>query len=177
MDLVAENQGFEVSATVWLEKIRKVKSWHRHYLTKPRCVLGLFGGHFLTLELNNAVVPWALTGALLFNLVTGLATTSIFHRKLTPIQRLENALTSFILLDLCEVAAIERARQQKIPKSRVWLASTTQKNLQDLCGAVAIACTSLAPGEDWAPWRSSELPIEQHFGHLRLGVLNPNKPI
>ena len=126
-------------------------------------------GRFLTTELNNGAVPWSLVGAMLFNLVTGLATCSVFHRKLSPIQRVENCLTSFVLLDLCELAAVERGRLQKIPKCRLWIAARTQQNLQELCGAIVIAACSLRPGEIWAPWRSTELPIEQHFGHIRCG--------
>ena len=67
--------------------------------------------------------------------MTALATTAVFHPKLTPLQRLENALTAFILLDLCELAAFERSQTTGEGKTRVWLAEITQ-NLQEPCGAV-----------------------------------------
>ena len=52
-------------------------------------------------------------------------------------------------------------------KGRLWIAKITQNNLQELCGCVVIAATSLGEDETWCPWRSTELVLEQHFGHLR----------
>ena len=121
----------------------------------------------MTTELNNALVPWSLTGSLLFNFTISLVTTAVYHPTLTPLQRLENSLCGFVLLDVCEMLACERARQVGQPKTRLWLAKVTQNNIQELAGCIAISCTSLGEGEPWLPWRSTELAIEQHFGHIR----------
>ncbi|CAE7660477.1 unnamed protein product [Symbiodinium sp. CCMP2592] len=109
----------------------------------------------LTGEISEVKVPWALTGALLLN------------HELSAAQRLENAMTSFILLDLGDMLAREMCVQRNLPKGSLWLHKTTQGNLQQLAGLVSIACCTLVPGTAWLPWRSTELHLEQFFGYLR----------
>ena len=99
------------------------------------------------------------------NYTSCLATSAVTHPDLTLRFRLENALTAFLLLDLGELVASERAREMKVSKTRLWLPVQTQKNFQELCGAVAIQTTSV--DSSWLSWRSTEIPIETHFGELR----------
>ena len=49
----------------------------------------------------------------------------------------------------------------------MWIHAVTHRNLQDLCGCVAIATTSLPGDLDWMPWRSTEMQLEEYFGYLR----------
>ena len=89
-------------------------------------------------ELTEVKVPWGLTGALVVNLIGALATTAVFHPELTPIQRLENSMTSFVLLDLGDMLAAESCAQQGLPKGSMWIHKTTQGNLQQLSGFVSL---------------------------------------
>ena len=69
------------------------------------------------------------------------------------------------LLDLCALVAEQRSKDHGVSKDRFWIAKQTQRNLQELCACCAIQVTSVN-GPD-APWSSTELKLEQHFGHLR----------
>ena len=118
-------------------------------------------------EINQVKIPWALWGALLVNLVSCLATTAAFHPDLSPAERLENSMAAFVLLDLGDMLASDERARRNQPKGSCWLHKLTHKNLQFLCGVLAIAVCSLDVGVPFVPHRSSELLLEQFFGYLQ----------
>ena len=127
----------------------------------------------LRVELHEEVgVPWSLTGAFLINLLGTLTTTAALRPDLSPCQRLENSLAAYVLFDLCALLAHERATDLGLAKGSTWIHRTTQRNIQDLCGLIAIAVTSL-PDMDYLPHRSTEITLEQFFGYLRSQMPSP----
>ena len=124
-------------------------------------------GFFLSTSVETGNTPWSLTGSLLFNYMVCLGTSAVYHPTLTSLERTENALACFLLLDLAELCASDMARQWGVPKGRLWLAPQTQQNLQELCGCICIQTTTLEDGQLFAPFRSTELVLEQWFGYLR----------
>ena len=118
-------------------------------------------------QTEGRLVPWSLTGFLVMNLVSAFATTSAFHPRLTPTERLENALCSFVCLDLGRLISSELCAARGLRKNDMWIPGQTHTNLQELCGMVAIAAMGLPGDMEWFPGRSSELPLEQWFGSLR----------
>ena len=118
-------------------------------------------------DLDAVQIPWSLVGLLLLNFVEALAVGAAFHPSLQPIQRLENALTAYALLDLGRMLASETAAQEGCSVSSRWLSPQTNQHLQELCGLVAIAVMGLPGDAEFLPHRSSELPLEAFFGSLR----------
>lgn len=115
--------------------------------------------------MDEGRVPWSLTGFLLVNLTEAMCLAAVMNPNLNLEQRLENALTGFVLLDLCELVAEQRSKDHGVSKDRFWIARQTQRNLQELCACCAIQVTSV--NGPYAPWSSTELKLEQYFGHLR----------
>lgn len=101
------------------------------------------------------------------NLVEVLAVGGIFHPGLSPQERCENALTSFLLLELGKMISDESCKELGLRKSSRWIAPQTHKNLCELCALICIQVMGLPGNMPHLPWRSSELPLEQHFGFLR----------
>ena len=118
-------------------------------------------------DVAGVQVPWSLVGALLMNLTSCLAVSAVFHPGLSTRQRLENCLTSFVLLDLGAMEADKACGELGLQKGSCWLHRVTQTNVQQLVGMITVACASVGPDSPWYPWRSSELPLEQWFGYLR----------
>ena len=81
--------------------------------------------YHLILELCSTVaevkIPWSLTGALLMDVLVTLCTTAVLHPQLSPLQRLENALTSYVLFDLCSMEANLRCVDQRRPRGSIGL--------------------------------------------------------
>jgi hypothetical protein len=101
------------------------------------------------------------------NFIEVLGVSAITHPDLSPIQRLENALTCFILLDLGKLVAYEQASRDGAKKASYWLPYQTHDNLQELNALVAITVLGLPGSLDWNPHRSTEIPLESFFGTLR----------
>lgn len=112
-------------------------------------------------------MPWSLTGMLVMSFIEALGVTAVTHPDLTPVQRLENSLTCFLLLDLGRLLAHEKAQRDGVKKGSYWLPHQTHDNLQELNVLMAIATLGLPQNLDWNPHRSTELPLEIHFGTLR----------
>ena len=75
-------------------------------------------------DLDAVQIPWSLVGLLLLNFVEALAVGAAFHPSLQPIQRLENALTAYALLDLGRMLASETAAQEGCSVSSRWKRSS-----------------------------------------------------
>lgn len=112
-------------------------------------------------------IPWCLRGFLVINLIGALAIGSSFHPQLSPEERVENALSAYICLDIGRLMANESSQRNGLRKGTNWLAPQTHECLQSLCALVCIAAMGLPGNMPWCPHRSSELPLEQFFGSLR----------
>ena len=101
------------------------------------------------------------------NVISALAVGSIFHDSLSPAERLENAISAYLCLDLGKIIADEKAEKAGLNRNSMWLSPQTHENMQSLCGLVSSQVMGLPGDLPWCPWRSSELPLEQWFGSLR----------
>ena len=126
---------------------------------------GFIPGYFLEESVGNSLVPWSLMGMMLLNYSVTLGHSAVWHPDLSPIVRVENALTCFVLLDLAELLAKETAQRLHVAKRKVWIPHQTMTHLQELCGCIVIQSTTL--DQEVLPWRSSELTLEQYFGYCR----------
>lgn len=84
--------------------------------------------------------------------------------------RCELGLCGFICLDLFRLLADRACQERQLPKGSLFYAGQTMSTLQSVSLAGVAMCVS-KPSE-FTCWQSglarcSELPIEQHFGHLR----------
>ena len=111
-------------------------------------------------------IPWSLRGSLLMNLLGALVQSSVMHRRLTRIERVENAFTAHVLLDLGQMLAFQREEQFKLRRQSCFLASATKTHLQELCAGIVIACKE-CQDVIFKPWHWSEMPVEQWFGLIR----------
>ena len=78
-------------------------------------------------------IPWHCRGALLFSLSTGLAYGPAIHGSMTQTERVENALTGFLLWDLWSILS---ARKESRTEERVGSFSMSHipvANIQNVC--------------------------------------------
>ena len=122
---------------------------------------------FLVDDDNQPVIPWALQGASLMNLIISLVQSAVQHENMTVLQRLENAMACHFILDLAKIVSLYHEDQFALPRGSAFLPNITVRNIQDLCGFVAVAAKTLPSGFAWRPWRMTEMPLETYFGLLR----------
>ena len=118
-------------------------------------------------SLEEVQVPWCLQGALVLNVIFALGQSAATHPTMTPLVRAENALTSFVLIDLCMILADDMASNSGMRKGSLFLSKVTCHNYQELCAFVILQCLHLPPGLRWTPDKGNELVLEQWFGHIR----------
>ena len=92
------------------------------------------------------------------------------HTSMSVLDRLENALCGYVLLDLFKLLSGKECRRRSLPTNSLWMAVQTHRNLQ----YVVMGFVSALMGKDVVgnPFRNShhrwtELPIEMWFGRLR----------
>lgn len=92
------------------------------------------------------------------------------HKSMSLLDRLENALCGFVLMDLFKLLSTRECKRRGLPANSLWMASQTHRNLQ----YVVMGFVSAVLGKDRVgdPWKNShlrwtELPIEMWFGRLR----------
>ena len=92
------------------------------------------------------------------------------HKSMSLLDRLENALSGYVLLDLFKLLSGKECKRRGLPPNSLWMAVQTHRNLQ----YVVMGFVSALMGKDEVgdPWKSShhrwtELPIEMWFGRLR----------
>ena len=127
-------------------------------------------GYFLKADLQQSqgrVIPWALTGLLILNLVEALAVSAFMNPSLSVMQRLENCLTAYVCLDVGRMVAYKHADEQGFRRCTRWIAKQTHDNLQELTVLAAISLMGLPGDMVWNPWRNNELGLETFFGQLR----------
>ena len=121
-------------------------------------------------RLNSLVVPWALRGATVHNVVCAMALAPALHRDLTLLQRCELGLTAFLSLDIFRMISSAKCREKGLPTGPLFMAPQTVFNLQGVALSVIAMCVSKPKG--WTPWkrgsaRASELTVEQFFSFIR----------
>jgi hypothetical protein len=116
---------------------------------------------------SEAKIPWCLRGAFLLNLTMAMGQAAATHPALTPVQRTESAMTCFVLIDLLQMLANERAAAAGARKGSFFLHATTCRNQQELCGFVMLACLNIPKGYQYRPHKCTELHLEQWFAHIR----------
>ena len=138
-------------------------------LTFPFFFVFFASGYYLKEDLASCQMstPWSLLGFLCVNIMGALSVSGLMSPNLSPIERLENALAAYVLLDVGQMVAQESAISAGLPRSSTWLPKQTHDCLQELCGLTCIQIMGLPGDLAWHPWRSSELPLEHHFGGLR----------
>jgi len=114
--------------------------------------------------MDEGRVPWSLTGFLLVNLREAMCLAAVMNPNLNLEQRLENALTGFVLLDLCALVAEQRSKDHGVSKDLFWIAKQTQRNLQELC-----ACCAL---QSMGPMRHGVRPSSSWNSTLAIFVVN-----
>ena len=92
------------------------------------------------------------------------------HKSMAVRDRVENALTGYVLLDLFRLLSSKECRLRGLPAGSLWLAAQTHKNMQVVVMGFIQALLSKDPVGD--PFQNShhrwtELPIEMWFGRLR----------
>ena len=80
------------------------------------------------------MVPWALTGLLVMNYIGALAVGSVTHPSLSPLERCENAVTAFVLLEIGKMIAHEDAVKENAKKASRWIPWQTHDNLCEQLG-------------------------------------------
>lgn len=93
------------------------------------------------------------------------------HKTMSVANRVHNALTGYVLLDVFKHLADLKCRRDGYPKGALFLAAETMKNLQFVAmGVVSVCLTKPASGDPWirGHQRLTELAVEEHFGSLRV---------
>lgn len=113
---------------------------------------------------------WSLY-SYLWSLQSPLLEAPSSHRTMRMSDRVQNSLCGFALLDVFRMLADREASRRGMPRGALFLAPETVRNLQQVCLGVLSVCLSKSPEGD--PWcnghhRLTELPVEQHFGRLRV---------
>ncbi|CAK9013633.1 unnamed protein product [Durusdinium trenchii] len=119
---------------------------------------------------GEADVPWQLRGFLVFNLTVALCTAVTMHRTMAVVERCQNAMCGFLLIDLFGMLANLECSKRSLPRGSLSMAPQTARNLQSVALSVIGVCATL--GSQRSPWqlghnRMTELPIEEWFGRLR----------
>ena len=117
-------------------------------------------------------VPWCLRGFLIGNILGGLLQSAVFHTGLTASQKLENAMTTHVMLDLAELLAREKETTHGLKRGSCFMAGETCSNLRQLCGFLCIQLTSLPEGYVYKPHDSTEIALEHWFGLIRRQFLS-----
>lgn len=112
-------------------------------------------------------IPWGLVGFMLMDFVCALGVGSVCHPGMTPIQRMENSLTCYLLLDMGRMLALESCTREGTKLASRWLAPQTHSHLQELNGFMAAALMDFPTDTEFLPHRKTELPLEAWFGSLR----------
>ena len=93
------------------------------------------------------------------------------HRTMSVADRVQNALCGIALLDVFRMLSDRECAKRGLPKGALFLAPETSRNLQHVAmGVITVALTPEQEGDPWAngSHRLTELPVEQHFGRLRV---------
>ena len=122
---------------------------------------------YLVSDMDDPHVPWCLRGTLLLNMIHALIHSAVLHRGLSVSQRLENVLVGHTLLNIGKMISLEIEDSNGMARGSAFIPGITKKNLEELCGFVAIQCCTLPGAFVWRPFSSTELPIEQFFGLVR----------
>eukprot|EP00435_Cladocopium_sp_Y103_P048643 s210_g14.t1 len=93
------------------------------------------------------------------------------HRSMDVTDRCQNAMTAFCMLDLFRLVADKEAFKRGVPRGSLFLSHQTLRNLQ--CVALSGIIVAASPDRQGDAWRYghhrlSELPVEEHFGVLRM---------
>lgn len=104
---------------------------------------------------------------MLMDLVCALGVGAVFHPGMKPIQRMENSLVCYLLLDMGRMLALETSAHEGCKLASRWLAPQTHTHLQELNASMAAALMSFPTDAEFLPHRQTELPLEAWFGSLR----------
>ena len=120
--------------------------------------------------LDAMSVHWSSKGFCIHTTLTAMSLCAVMHRELSLSERCENALTAFVALDLFTLLSEDLCTERHLPRGSLFVARQTTTILQSCALAGIIICLT-KPNEfaalETGFGRCSEIPIEQHFGHLR----------
>lgn len=106
----------------------------------------------------------------MLNTVIALSTGPALHKTMEAKVRTQVAMEGFLLIDLFRMISDYQCQQRGLPKGSRWMASQTSENLQMVALSVILVGVTNDIGDVYRSGfgRMSELPVEQHFGALRI---------
>lgn len=116
----------------------------------------------------NIVLSWLVIGQTPLELCTCKAVT--MHHTMPLQDRLQNAMTGYLLVDLWAMLADAECKKRSLPKGSLSMSPQTAHNLQYVSMGIIGVCATL--GDRQSPFlqghnRMTELPVEEWFGALR----------
>ncbi len=93
------------------------------------------------------------------------------HKTMKLSERLQNAMSGYLLVDMFNMFSEQECKRRNLPRGSLSMSPQTSKNLQYVAMGIIGVCATL--GDRPSPWcqghlRMTELPIEEHFGRLRV---------
>ena len=101
------------------------------------------------------------------SILQGMANAALMHRRMSTTDRLENAITAFVCLDIFHMLSTRLADAHQVPNDTLFFAHTTLQNLLELCGSIVIICGTIDKDSCILMHRLTELGIEVWFGGAR----------
>ena len=83
--------------------------------------------------LDQMEVPWSCRGALLWSMSTGLASACNMHASMSTVQRMECAVTGFVLFDLWSLLSARMEAEHQCAVGSMGIAAETTQNIQAVC--------------------------------------------
>ncbi|CAE7463165.1 ubiB, partial [Symbiodinium microadriaticum] len=126
--------------------------------------------YFLVADPVCPQVPWSLYGFLALNVTCGLIQAALLHGTMSTEDRCVNALSGYVLLDLCQMRQSAAAAEEGQAAEASFLHSVTVRNLQELAASAVLHC--LAKPVPFKRSRLSELKVEMWFSLLQRQFAN-----
>ena len=101
------------------------------------------------------------------SILQGMANAALMHRRMSTTDRLENAITAFVCLDIFHMLSTRLADAHQVPHDTLFFAHTTLQHLLELCGSIVIICGTIEKDSCILIHRLTELGIEVWFGGAR----------
>ena len=100
----------------------------------------------------------------------GVAQGHLSHKTMATVDRVQNSMSDYLLMDLFRLIADQRCGKLSLPKSTFFLHPETMRNVQHVgLAVIAVSLTGCKSGNPFARGhqRLTELAVEEHFGSLR----------
>jgi len=100
----------------------------------------------------------------------GVAQGPLSHKTMATVDRVQNSMSGYLLMDLFRLIADQRCGKLSLPKSTFFLHPETMRNVQHVgLSVIAVSLTGCKSGNPFARGhqRLTELAVEERFGSLR----------